>query len=233
MARLPRLAVGGEAHLVLLRGHNSQSVFLDDADRHSFLQALRQSMLKEPVAVHAYALSNTWVWLMLTPATGQALGRAMQAVSRHYSQMFNRRHARSGTLWDGRFRSTVVQAGAHVLDALVFVDQLAVRDGLADSARLFAWSSARHHLGLITDSWLVDAADYWNLGNTPFDRSSAYGRLLDEPLGDERAARINDATHKGWVLGCAEFVSALTKRTSRPLVPRPRGRPSRRAALTD
>jgi putative transposase len=225
MARLPRLAVAGEAHVVRQRGHGGSAVFLDDDDRRRYLSALHEAMAKARVAVHAFALTNDSVYLLATPQTGASLGRAMQAVGRCYSQAFNRQHRRTGTLWDGRFRSTVVETGASFLEAMIFIDQLPVRAGLAESARLYRWSSARHHLGIANDPLLTAGTDYWGLGNTPFDRSVAYGLLLDEPLTVEKTARISAATEKGWALGSSAFVTRLQSLIARPLAPRRRGRP--------
>jgi len=225
MARLPRLAVAGEAHVVLQRGHGGSAVFLDDDDRRRYLSAMHEAMVKAQVAVHAYALSNDSLYLLATPQTGDSLGRAMQATGRRYSQAFNRQHERTGTLWDGRFRSTVVESGANFLEAMIFIDQLPVRVGLVESARLYRWSSARHHLGIANDPLLTAGADYWSLGNTPFDRAVAYGRLLDELLAIDKAASIAAAAEKGWALGSSAFVMHIQRLIDRPVAPRPRGRP--------
>jgi putative transposase len=225
MARLPRLAVADEAHVVLQRGHGGSAIFLDDGDRRRYLSALHDAMAKAQVAVHAYVLTNDSVYLLATPQTGDALGRAMQAVGRRYSQAFNRQHARTGTLWDGRFRSTVVERGPDFLEAMIFIDQLPVRVDLVESARLYRWSSACHHLGIANDPILTAGADYWSLGNTPFDRAVAYGQLLDEPQATEKTLRIAAAAEKGWVLGSSAFLTRLKGLINRPLVPRSRGRP--------
>jgi len=231
VARLPRLAIAGEVHLVVHRGHNRQAVFLDDNDRTQFLAALRDAQLREKVAVHAYALLPGQIWLMLTPPTSEALGRMMQIAGRSYTVAFNRLHARSGTLWDGRFRSTVVERGRHELEAMIFVEQASVREGFAVKAEAYEWSSARQHVGLRGGAHvLTDSATFWELGNTPFDRAAEYARLLDEPLPPETVEIISTAAHMGWALASARFLETLRPRTTRPLVPRPRGRPLTRRA---
>jgi putative transposase len=115
---------------------------------------------------------------------------------------------------------------------MIFIDQLPVRLGLVASARHYRWSSACHHLGLANDPVLTDGADYWNLGNTPFDRAIAYGRLLDEPQSLEQTARIAAAVEKGWALGSSAFLMRLQRLINRPVAPRHRGRPrSKKAPL--
>jgi putative transposase len=227
MARLPRLSLAEHAHLVLLRGHNGQSVFSDDVDRQGFLSALVSACASERVALHGYALLPDRVWLLCTPAANEALSRAMQSLGRRFAAAFNRRHRRSGSLWDGRYRATVVEGGETLLEAMVFVDQAGESPPSANGESGPLWSSARQHRGQESGSGppLNDAEAYWALGNTPFDRAAAYGRILDEPLAPHQLQRISDAAQKGWALGSAAFLLQLRSLTERPLIPRARGRP--------
>ena len=223
MARLPRLSVAGQAHLALMLGHSAQPVFTDEADRQQFLAALRESALQHGVAVHAYALLPTEVLLLLTPATATALGALMQGLGRRYGAAFNRRHGRRGSLWAGRFRTAVVQAGPMLLEAMLYVDLKGQHGGAAD----LRWCSLGHHLGQRRDPLLTDSSAWWALGNTPFEREAAYQRSLADGLAPERVAALADAAHKGWALGDAGFLAALAQQAERPVQPRPRGRPPR------
>lgn len=225
MARLPRLAVAGQAHLALLQGHSAQPVFADDDDRRQFLAALHESALQHGVAVHAHALLPSQVLLLLTPATDTALGALMQALGRRYGAAFNRRHGRSGSLWAGRFRTAVVQAGAPLLDALLYVDL----QGLAAGTGQQPWCSLGHHLGERRDALITDCSAWWALGNTPFEREAAFRRRLDDGLPPERLAALASALRQGWAVGDAAFLAALAQQADRPVAPRPRGRPRRPA----
>ncbi len=225
MARLPRLAVAGAAHLVALYGHSVLPVFVDDEDRRLFLAALREAALQQSVAVHAYVLLDDHVHLLLTPATEGGLGTLMQGLGRRYGATFNRRHGRRGSLWAGRFRTAVVQAGADLLDAMLFIDTHAVRSGAATDAADHRWSSARHHLDLWRDPLISDGSAWWALGNTPFDREAAYRQRLGEGLPPARVRTLAEAARKGWALGDADFLAALAQQSARPVQPRPRGRP--------
>ena len=228
MARLPRLAVAGHAHLVLLRGHGGEPVFLDDSDRAAFLMALHDAFTAERVALHGYALLPAQVWLLCTPASPQGIGRAVQSLGRGFSAAFNRRHRRSGAVWDGRYRAAVIEEGASLLEAMVFVDQAPVRDKLAPAAVSAGWSSARQHVGLESQYALTDVAIFWALGNTPFDRCSAYGSMLDEPQAQPRVQHLAAAVQRGWPVGSAAFLQQLSQRSRRQVSPRPRGRPPKR-----
>jgi putative transposase len=225
MARLPRLSAAGHTHLVVQRGHNRQPVAVDDIDRRNYLDALRESAASQAVAVHAYALLDSDVLLLVTPAHAQALGRMMQALGRRYVSAFNRRHGRTGTLWEGRFRNTIIESERFFLACLRHVELAPVRHALAFDAADYGWSSARHHLGHRRDPLVTDHPLYWTLGNTPFERELAYRHWLEqgEPLSE--AAAIADAAAKGLALGSEPFKVELTQATGRPPSPRPRGRP--------
>ena len=225
MARLPRLAVDRALHLVVQQGHNRQPVFVDDADRQTYLAALREVLRAHGVAMHGYALLDTEVWLVLQPAAAPALSRAMQALGRRFVAAVNRRHGRRGTLWDGRFRATVFDAPTQLVDVLVHVETKPVDAGLAASAADWPWSSARHHLGLARETALDDPPQLWALGNTPFDRDTAWRRRLDAGLPAARRLAIDDAALKGWALGPPSFVDAVAAQAGRPVQRRPRGRP--------
>lgn len=229
MARLPRLTLAGQAHLVALYGHSAQPVFVDDEDRRQFLAALRESALMQSVAVHAYVLLDDQVHLLLTPAAADALGALMQGLGRRYGAGFNRRHGRRGSLWAGRFRATVVQPGAPLLDAMLFIDHHPVRSGLAAAAPDHPWCSARHHLGRLRDPLITECSAWWALGNTPFEREAAYRRLLTDGLAPARASALAEAARKGWPIGDDAFLAALARQSARPLQPRPRGRPRKPA----
>jgi putative transposase len=227
MARLPRLSVPGYAHLILLRGHNGESVFLDDEDRQAFLEALATALNRDPIALHAYALQVDRVWLLCTPHQAGHLSLAMQSLGRRFSAAFNRKHDRRGSLWDGRYRSTIVEPGSTLLGAMVFVDQALTDPTLAESTDVSStpWSSARQHLGFEGTVPLSDIAEYWALGNTPFDRASAYRARLNESIPRDARERMVAAVLKAWPLGSGRFVEKLQKETARPLTPRQRGRP--------
>jgi len=218
MARLPRLVVAGQAHFIIQRGHSGTVVFADDIDRAAYRAALREATAAERVQVHAYALLPTEVQLLATPAEPAALSRLMQALGRRYVAAHNRRHGRSGTLWDGRFRCGVVEPGPTRLQALCLIDGAAADPGI---------TSAAHRLGGPREGLLIDTPEYWQLGNTPFEREAAYRRLLDAGIAAAPAAQLRGAALGGWAAGSADFRAGLAAATSRPTRPRPRGRPRR------
>lgn len=225
MARLPRLAAAGHVHLVAQRGHDGGAIVRDDADRERLLQLLRAAAAENRVAVHAWALSDQALMLLATPVEASGLGRAMQALGRRYVAGFNRRHGRSGTLWDGRFRSTVIEPEAWLLPCICYVETSG-EGGLGEPG-VPRWASARGHLGLAPDPLLSEHPLYWATGNTPFEREAAHRALLDRGLADGQRRAIDYAIAKGWALGSAAFVARLTEACGRRAGPARRGRPRR------
>lgn len=225
MARLPRLALAGYAHHVLQRGHSRGPVFLDEADRLAYLEALREAAANLKVSVHGYALMDDHVHLLVTPPDADALGRLMQAIGRRYVAGFNRRHGRSGSLWEGRFRATVLETVPHLLGCLCYIEQNPVRAGRVPVAGDWPWSSAAHHVGKRRELLITEPATWWALGNTPFERELAWRARLDEPLLASEVRAYTDSAQRGWALGSGAFLAQIAGQTERPLQPRPRGRP--------
>ena len=199
-------------------------VFRAPDDYRHFLHCLREATAARQVAVHAYVLMPDHVHLLVTPATANALGQAMQSLGRRYVRWFNRRHARSGTLWDGRYRSSVIEAKQYLLDCCGYIETNPVRAGLVADAASYPWSSLRHHLGLAADPVVTDHPIVWALGNTPFERQSAYRALVERPLAAEQIERLRWGVNRGWAVGELSFLTELGMTCERPLSPRPRGR---------
>jgi putative transposase len=221
MARLPRLVLPGQAHLVIQRGRGEGAgsrVFVDADDRSAYIDALREAAVHEQVQVHAWALLDDEVQLLATPAEAAALGTLVQALGRRYVSAYNRRHRHRGSLWDGRFRCAVVEPGATRLAALRLVDGQSSEPGV---------TSASQRTGGARDPMLVDTPEVWALGNTPFEREAAYDALLAQGLPDAQALALRRAALGGWAAGSAAFAAAIAERAARPARPRAPGRPRR------
>jgi putative transposase len=227
MARLPRLSLPGQPHLVLQRGNNRQAIFGGPDDRRLLLDLVAAHAADRRVAVHAYALLDDAFLLLATPADADGLPGLMQAVGRRYVRHFNDRQRRTGTLWEGRYRSTVVQPDRHLLDCMAYLDWAPVRAGLASEPAGHAATSHRHYAGQAAERWLAMPPQVWALGNTPFAREAAYAARMRDGIDDETERTITDAVHNGWALGDAAFVADLQKTTDRRLT---RGRAGRPAA---
>lgn len=228
MARLPRLVAPGLPHLIFHRGHNGQAVFVDDADRASYLQGLAACAAEARVAIHGYGLLPGEVRLLATPADERGLAELMQAVGRRYVRSFNLKHGRSSTPWEGRFRSTVIEPSRYFMPALLVVEAgLPAGMPFASATQPPIWTSAAHHLGQRVDPIVTEHAVFWALGNTPFEREAGYRAWFERGLARGEIDAIVDAATKGWALGGPDFVEQLGSATGRRARPLPRGRPAR------
>lgn len=225
MARLPRLALAGYPHHVIQRGNNRQDIITGAADVQDLLATLGEHARAFGVQVNAYVVMSNHLHLLLTPSTAQALPQVMQALGRSYVRRYNLRHARSGTLWEGRYKSTVVQSERYLLACMAYIDLNPVRAGLAAQARDYPWSSHAHYVGLRNDPLITPPALYWALGNTPFAREAAYAQLVQVGLAAHQQGAITDAVLKGWALGDADFVAHLQAQTQRRVSRGQAGRP--------
>ncbi|RZT32451.1 transposase [Cupriavidus agavae] len=225
MARLPRFSPPDLPALVLQRGNNRQPVFLGIDDYLFYLDCLRMAAREHELAIHAYGLRPNHIHLVATPKGVDSLSLTMQAVGRRYARYFNRVADRTGTLWEGRFRSAVIEPNAWMLPAMLYVEGNAVRAGDVLSVDHDRWSSYRHHAGIEASPIVSDHSLYWHLGNTPFERQSNYRALTGEGLSGRTLATLQKHAHSGWPLGDEGFMAQLERHATRRVQPLPKGRP--------
>lgn len=225
MARQPRLTVAGYPHHVIQRGNDRQPIVRDDADREKLVALLTEQSAIFKVAVHAYVIMDNHFHLLVTPATGEGLPKMMQAVGRSYVRYFNNLYQRTGTLWEGRYRSNLIESERYLLTCMVYIDLNPVRAGVVTQPADFRWSSHRHCIGLASDKLVTPHALFWGLGNTPFAREAAYVQMVQAGLATSEAVQLTQSALSGWALGADEFMSALQQVTSQRLVPGKAGRP--------
>lgn len=225
MARLARLSVGGLPHLVALRGAHGASLFRGDPERERFLDDMRQICREATLAIHGYALLPDAVYFVATPPDALTTGRSVQAIGRRYVRWFNDRHGRRGALFEGRFRSSVLEVGTYTLPCLRFVESRPVAAGLVVDPFSYRWSSSAHHAGLAADPLIEDPAGFWALGNTPFERQAAWREYVGGGASIEETAEIARALLGGWALGSQAFLTELGRAAARRPAPERSGRP--------
>jgi putative transposase len=228
MARLPRLTLPGYPHHIIQRGNNRQAIFATQADYQTLLNLLLENAQKFKVAVHAYVLMPNHFHLLATPETADGLPQMMQAVGRRYVRWFNDAQGRSGTLWEGRYKSTVIDTDQYLLTCMAYLDLNPVRAGLVANpggAADYAWSSHGHYIGQKVDKLITPHPLVWGLGNTPFAREAAYADLVRGGISASQTVQLTDAALRGWALGDKEFVAGLQTLTQRRVSKAAAGRP--------
>lgn len=225
MARQPRLALPGYPHHVIQRGNNRQPIVLDEADRRMLYTLWLEESQRHKVAVNAYVLLDNHFHMLLTPPSDEAMSLMMQSVGRSYVRYFNKRHIRSGTLWEGRYKSSLIDSEAYLLTCMAYIDLNPVRAGVAESAEDFSWSSYKHMAGQNIDKLVTPHALYWGLGNTPFAREAAYAEFVAGGLSAAIQKALTESALKGRVVGRPDFLTSLEKSTQRQILPQKAGRP--------
>lgn len=228
MARLPRLVIPGQLHHVMQFAIDHQPIVRDVEDHMTFLNWLREASRQFKVGLHAYVLMPDHFHLLVTPADDAGLGRMMQWIGRHYVPYFNRKYGRTGTLWQARYKATVVDAAQYFMTCSLYIELKPLLAGLVAHAQDYVWSSYAHHIGARFDALITDHALYWALANTPFGREAAYKERAQQGLTTEDILLLTEATLKGWALGTEQFKTGIAKTANRRVSPGKRGRPVRR-----
>ncbi len=230
MARQPRLVIAAQPHHIVQSAVDSQIAFRDDDDHRAFLNWLRDAAKLYKVAIHAYVLLPNQLQILATPTDTDGMARMMQWVGRHYVPYFNKKYHRGGTLWQGRFKASVVDPATYLLLCTRYIEGAPVRAALGTTPLDYSWSSYAHHVGAKPDALVMDHVVYWSLGNTPFEREAAYRALAEQPLTVPELSNLDDSVRKGWAIGPDAFKSELEKQTNRQVRPGKRGRPGKVAS---
>jgi putative transposase len=229
MARLPRLYVPGYPVHVRVRGNDGRDVFRSEGDRIFMHRCLVETAPKCGIAVHAYVFMTNHIHLVATGTGEDSLARLIQRLGRRYVGYFNYLHRRTGTLWEGRYRSSLIESERYLLACHRYVELNPVRAGMVAAPGDHPWSSFHFNALGSKDDLVSSHSLYMELGATELARQAAYRRLCESELPEETVAAIRGAT--GWVLGSPEFCELLEARTGRRVVRKPRGRPRRKQSM--
>lgn len=215
MARLPRLYLPGCSHHVIQRGNNREACFYSEEDYKAYLSFLKESAEKYQVAIHAFVLMTNHVHLLVTPKDEQGVSRLMQAQGRKYVQYFNHTHGRTGTLWEGRYKSTLVDSEHYLLTVYRYIELNPVRADMVEHASDYPWSSYRYNAMGKDIQLIAPHSEYLKLGVNNEERQEVYRSLFSGRMVEKELSEIREATNKAWVLGSDYFKTQIEKKTGR------------------
>lgn len=229
MARLPRLYAPGTTQLViadLVKDSHGKPAQLSGDILKNLLEWLGDAAKTYEVSLHGWVFTPGAIVLLATPANAQGLSRLMQTLGRNLAARL-----KSGSVFSGRYHSTLLEPSVWVLPALVWLESQPVREGLTLDPEQWIWSSAMFHSGLdgLKPSWLEQHVDYWSLGNTPYDRQAHYRALLQDGNSVAHDRLISSSLRGQWALGSDAFLTTITDLASRRVRPGTRGRPKKHA----
>jgi len=223
MPRRKRCCPIGMPLHVVQRGNNRQVCFTSDSDMAAFANWLREAAEKYSVATHAWVFMTNHVHLLVTPGADHAVSKCMQFLGRHYVRYFNYRYGRTGTLFEGRFKSSIIQSNRYLLACYRYIELNPVRAGLVQDPADYVWSSYRSNaLGQPAKLWSPHQ-EYLELGTNKLQRLKAYQQLFSNGLGTELITDIRNALNTGLVLGNDLFRAEVEQLTGQPQTHRKRG----------
>ena len=218
MARLPRFVLPGQPQHVIQRGNDRQAIFRSDEDRQFYLDKLLGAANKHQCDIHAYVLMTNHVHFLVTPHTEEGIGKMMQTLGRYYVQYFNNCYQRTGTLWEGRYKATLIDTEQYFLTCMRYIELNPVRaKKMVNHPSKHPWSSyAFNALGRF-DELVTPHHEYKNLGKTDAERQSKYRQLFRSHITEAALEEIREATNKAWVLGGERFKKRIGKKLGRPV----------------
>lgn len=233
MPRRLRIYVPGVPIHLVQRGHNRGACFFTDEDFLVYREWLGEALKQTGCAVHAYVLMTNHVHLLLTPPSAQAVAHLVMSLGRRYVQYINKTYHRTGTLWDSRYKSSLVHAEDYQLLCQRYIELNPVRAGMTDDPACYRWSSYRSNGLGQTDALLTPHDLYLALDHDAQQRQAAYRALFRSELDHEALADIRLALNQGQPLGKGRFLDQIENMLGRRCEVRPRGRPRRQPEARD
>ena len=226
MPRRPRIILPRIPLHIIQRGNNRQPCFIAEEDYHAYLEWLKIYAEKSGCHIHAYVLMTNHVHLLFTPDKVSSAGQMMKALGQRYVQYFNRAYQRSGTLWEGRFRSCLLQDEVYLLCCMRYIELNPVRAGMVNHPGDYPWSSYRVN-AQGEQSELIESQDlYIKLAGNELNRQSAYRELFRHTLEPGLVDQIRQSTNGNVVLGNDLFSKEISRLLGKRVTHGKPGRPA-------
>jgi putative transposase len=232
MPRQPRYFIPGIPQHVIQRGVDRQAVFFQPDDYELYLQSLGDAAVQYECRVHAYALMPNHTHLLITPGNKRSLPLLMQAMGRYYVQTLNKKYHRTGTLWQGRYKASLVQDDRYLLTCHKYIELNPVRAGIVATPGEYPYSSFAHNATGKADDLLTPHSIYLSLAHTTDERQAAYRRLFREGIAPELLTIIRDTTNACLVLGNDRFKDQIEAMLGRSVRHGKNGRPKKNLGST-
>ena len=223
MARQPRFVLSGHPQHVIQRGNNRDVIFIAKEDYQFYLEKLRDGCEKYSCDIHAYVLMTNHVHLLITPHAENGIAKLMQYIGRYYVQYFNHQYRRTGTLWEGRYKATLLDSERYLLTCYRYIELNPVRADMVVQPGDYPWSSFVFNAMGKSDIVVTPHDLYLHLGKDNASRQEAYLELFDRDLGEKTLSDIRQATNRSWLLGSDHFCENIKPLINRQMQPKPRG----------
>ena len=223
MARRPRIFLPGGSYHIIQRGNNREACFYCDADYSVYLSFLKESAEKYGVSIHAFVLMTNHVHLLATPESAYSIGRMMQAQGRKYVQYVNYTYERTGTLWEGRYKSSIVDSENYLLTLYRYIELNPVRANMVEHASEYPWSSYSYNAVGKEIALVSPHKEYLKLGRNKELRQKSYRALFKGRMSERDIQSIRESANREWVLGSDYFKQQIESKTGIRVSPLRRG----------
>lgn len=223
MARKPRICPAGYAQHVVQRGHNRRACFIGKDDFVAYAHWLAAGAKKYDIAIHAFVMMTNHTHLLLTPRDDNTVSLMMQYLGRHYVRRFNQVHNRTGTLWEGRYKSSLVDSDRYVLACYRYIENNPVKANMVSSPGKYRWSSYHANARGVDSSILTAHPCYEQLAKTKQARLRAYAQLFDNPDAGRLDTELRWSANKNLAAGSAKFKAEIQALTGVAQALKPRG----------
>ncbi|MFM8441860.1 MAG: transposase [Methylococcus sp.] len=227
MARLPRLNLPNIPQHVVQRGNNRQAIFFHDDDYISYLEYLREALAKNGCQLYAFVLMTNHVHLLVLGETSAGISGLMQSLGRRYVRYINATYRRTGTLFGGRFKASLIDCEEYLLTCMRYIELNPLRAGMVRDLGDYPWSSYQHHIGERVIEWLAEPDEYRRLAGSPEARADVYRELLKQPLAAADLESIRHHLNKDCALGSSRFQDSIEAMVGRRARIAPQGRPKK------
>ena len=201
MARLPRFAYPGLPQHIIIRGNNREPIFYKENDYQHYLKWLGEALEKHNCSLHAYVLMTNHVHLLLSPKHEHSISKAIQMLGHYYVQYFNYTYQRTGTLWEGRYKATLVDSDRYLLICYRYIELNPVRAKMVNHPSEYPWSSYSYNASGQDNPFITPHDMYKDLGSDLIERQAGYRALFKTHIPEKLLEEIREATNKAWVLG--------------------------------
>lgn len=227
MPRPGRIEVPGVPLHIVQRGNNRSACFFNDLDRRLYLKCVAEASVARGCEIHAYVLMNNHVHLLATPRRPGAASAMLQDIGRRYVRNINSLHERTGTLWEGRFKSSLIDSEQYLFTCHRYIELNPVRAGIVGNPADYPWSSHTYYAFGSPNRLVTPHRLFSDLGTSAPSRMAAFRAMFRDALREEDLARLRTAVNKGWAVGSDQFMDGVERQLGRSIRPQRRGRPGK------
>jgi putative transposase len=227
MPRTARIVLPRYPHHVVQRGHNRQVIFAERNDYERYLATLQEFKRKFGIKVYAYCLMTNHVHLLLSPDDQEGIGKLMKRLAGRQTRYHNTLERRGGTLWEGRYKSSLVETEAYLLACCRYIELNRVRARMVSTPESYPWSSCSHVLGSRRCSWVDPSPAFLSLGPDDAQRKAQYRDYLLSAIPEDEWAHIRESLQRGQLTGTERFAAEISAMVGRRVLRRGPGRPKK------